>query len=50
MTVQTDKEEYKSFNGFECHIVDAHRDDGFVEVYVPAFGVMILLLPSELED
>ena len=50
MIIKTDKEEYKSFNGFECNIINAHRDDGLIEVYIPAFGIMILLYPYELED
>lgn len=50
MTIKTDRDEYKSFNGFECTIVNIHRTDGYIEVFVPAFNVMILLLPTELED
>lgn len=50
MIINTDRDEYKSFNGFECIIVNTHREDGYVEVFVPAFNILILLLPHELED
>ena len=48
--IHTDKKEYTSFNGYECKVVNCHREDGFVEVYVPVFNVFILLEQTELDD
>lgn len=47
--INTNKREYLSFNGYECKVVTI-RDDGFVEVYVPAFTSMIILAQEELID
>jgi hypothetical protein len=50
-TIETNKEEYKKYNGLQCFIPRVPiREDGFVEVYVPSTGEYILLRPSELID
>ena len=49
--IKTDKPEYEKYNGKEAWIPrNPVREDGFVEVYVPAYGEFILVRPSELED
>lgn len=49
--IKTDKPEYEKYNGKEAWIPrNPVREDGFVEVYVPAYGEYILVRPSELED
>ena len=49
-TVRTTNPYYKAFNGAKCKIVNDSRDDGLVEVFLPAYQCMILLRPDELED
>lgn len=48
--INTKKKEYLSFNGYECKVVNCHREDGLIEVYVPVFNVFILLEQTELDD
>lgn len=50
MKIKTDKKSYLQYNGLECLLIKTDRDDGLVEVYIPAKDVFILLYPHELED
>ena len=47
--IRSDKAEFKVFNGQKAKIY-RKREDGFIEVYVPAMGIIILVLPDELEE
>ena len=47
--ISSTKPEFKLFNGLVAKPIE-EREDGYVEVYVPAMGTFILLLPEELED
>lgn len=49
--IQTDKPEYEKYNGKQAWIPrNPVREDGFIEVYVPAYEEYILVRPSELVD
>ena len=43
------KPECKPFNGLVARPIE-EREDGYVEVYIPAMDSFLLLLPDELED
>lgn len=47
--INSTKPEFKLFNGLVAKPIE-EREDGFVEVYVPAMDSFLLLLPDELED
>lgn len=47
--IRSDKAESKIFNGQKVKFY-RKREDGFVEVYVPAMDIFILVLPNELEE
>ena len=47
--IRSNKAEFKVFNGQKAKIY-RKREDGFIEVYVPAMGIFILVLPDELEE
>lgn len=48
--VNAKDKEYSSFNGFKCKIVNDHREDGLIEVYVPVYNILILLHENEIES
>lgn len=49
--IDTDKPEYKKYNGKECWVPrNPIREDGYVEVYIPSTNEYILVRPSELVD
>ena len=41
---------YSLFNGLECKIISAKRDDDFYEVYVPTMDIYILLYEAEIDS
>lgn len=47
--INSTKPEFKLFNGLTAKPIE-ERDDGYLEVYVPALDSFILLLPEELEE
>ena len=47
--INSTKTEFKLFNGLVARPIE-EREDGFVEVYIPAMDSFLLLLPDELED
>lgn len=47
--INSSKPEFKLFNGLTARPIE-ERDDGYLEVYVPALDSFILLLPEELEE
>lgn len=47
--INSKKPEFKLFNGLTAKPIE-ERDDGYLEVYVPALDSFILLLPEELEE
>lgn len=49
-TIKTDKKEYQEYNGKRCKIVNAHRLDGLIEVFVYEHNCLILLEMRELDD
>lgn len=48
--INTTEKEYQFLNGYQCKVINSNRDDGYIECYCPAFSILILLKPSELED
>jgi hypothetical protein len=49
-TIRTNKKEYQEYNGKRCKIINAHRSDGLIEVYVYEHNCLILLEMKELDD
>lgn len=47
--IRSDKAEFKVFNGQKAKVY-RRREDGFIEVYIPAMDIFILVLPEELEE
>ena len=47
--INSAKPEFKLFNGLVARPIE-EREDGFVEVYIPAMDSFLLLLPDELEE
>lgn len=47
--INSTKPEFKLFNGLVASPIE-EREDGYVEVYIPAMDSFLLLLPDELED
>ena len=47
--IRSNKAEFKVFNGQKAKLY-REREDGFIEVYVPAMDIFILVLPNELEE
>lgn len=47
--INSTKPEFKLFNGLVARPIE-EREDGFVEVYIPAMDSFLLLLPDELEE
>ena len=41
---------YSLFNGLPLKVMNYHRDDGLVEVFIPAVEIYILLKGSEIES
>ena len=41
---------YSLFNNFPCRIMNDKRNDGYVEVFLPAFDIYILLKENEIES
>ena len=41
---------YSLFNGLPLRVMNFHRDDGLVEVFIPAVDIYILLKESEIES
>ena len=40
---------YSLFNGLPLKVMNYHRDDGLIEVFIPAIEIYILLKESEIE-
>ena len=40
---------YSLFNGLPLRVMNYHRDDGLIEVFIPAIEICILLRESEIE-
>ena len=40
---------YSLFNGLPLRVMNYHRDDGLIEVFIPAIEIYILLKESEIE-
>ena len=49
-TLNSKREELKLFNGAKCKIVNSHRDDSLLEVYVYGFNSFILVGADELDE
>ena len=49
-TLSSKREELKLFNGAKCKIVNSHRDDNLLEVYVYGFNSFILVCADELDE
>ena len=47
--IRSDKAELKVFNGQRAKLY-REREDGFIEVYIPAMDIFILVLSDELEE
>ena len=43
------KGKYSLFNGLPLKVMNYRRDDGLIEVFIPAIEIYILLKESEIE-
>lgn len=41
---------YTLFNGLPCTIFNNNRDDGYIEIFIPAFEIYILVKEDEIES
>lgn len=48
-TIESDKAELKLFNGLKAKVI-SKRTDGYVEVFLPTFNILILVEPIDLSD
>jgi hypothetical protein len=43
-------DKYTLFNGLPCNIVNNSRDDGYIEIFIPAVEIYILVQNNEIES
>lgn len=48
--VNSNNPEYALFRGLPCTIVNNHRDDDLIDVFIPTYSIFILLKADEIES